>query len=123
MHKLSTCISDDNFLIVKEDSGECIIGTTQGVCIARAMKRKPLDQRWSYEQLMAIKGTFGRPYKLNGSDKRFVSLTGADGAEDDRREKAKIGDWQCDRVIRYECLTPSSVISIIPWEEGCWAMP
>ena len=59
--KLEERFQDGVWLGLRPGSNEVWIGTPSGVVLARTVRRKPDNLRWSFEELMAIKGTPWEP--------------------------------------------------------------
>ena len=72
--KLDSKFLEGNFIGVKEDTDELIIGTQHGIFISRSMKRRPLEQRWNPAAIKAIHGTPWKPYAHTSDDALRSSL-------------------------------------------------
>ena len=76
------------YLGIKLTTGKSFVGNPNGVFKTRSIHRRPADQRRSYEQLVALKGTPWKPYQFNDSDKILVKMPDSTETEDDLRERA-----------------------------------
>ena len=63
--KVDRVLMDGIWLGIKGRTGENIIGTAEGVVKAHTVRRRPKEERWSLEEVHAIKGTPGRPNPSN----------------------------------------------------------
>jgi len=59
--KIETSWRDGIWLGIKNRTGEHIIGTPEGVVKAYTVRRRPEEERWSAEEVNAVRGTPGRP--------------------------------------------------------------
>ena len=64
--KLTSLWEDGIFLGVKGSSGEFIVGDKQGVWKTRTMMRRPVEERWSAENLELVGGV---PWRTSEEDK------------------------------------------------------
>ena len=64
--KLASLWEDGIFLGVKGSSGEFIVGDKQGVWKTRTMRRRPIEERWSAENLELVGGV---PWRMSEADK------------------------------------------------------
>ena len=72
IHKQGRMVSrtlDGIYLGVSLTTGESIVGNAEGVFKTRTVHRRPIDQRWSAEHVLALRGTPWKPYQFNDSDK------------------------------------------------------
>ena len=53
------------YLGVRAVSGEMIVGTKEGICRARTVRRKPLEERWSQANSSQVGGV---PWKVSEED-------------------------------------------------------
>ena len=63
--KLSCLWDDGVYLGVKSTTGELVIGTKSGVWRTRSVRRKPVEQRWSIDNMLMVGGV---PWRLSDGD-------------------------------------------------------
>ena len=68
--KLERNLKDGVWLGINGRTGEHVIGTSEGVVKAYTVKRRPIDERWSLEEVHAVRGTPGKPVP-GSSDQRI----------------------------------------------------
>ena len=56
------------YIGLKMNTGEKLIATTEGVCKARSIKRRPESERWDADEIMKVTGTPWKPYLFSESD-------------------------------------------------------
>ena len=83
MPKLDTKFYDGVYIGLKEDTDELLIGTGDGVFIARTIRRKPWDHRWSSSQIKNISGTPWKPYRHTNDDTLRSSLPASENHKTD----------------------------------------
>jgi len=91
-NKLESRWSDGIWLGIRDESGESIIGTSEGIVKCRDFRRRPTDQeRWNDEQVKAVKGAPWKPVpgKEDGAEIRIRINFPAEGRITRRPEFAE----------------------------------
>ena len=97
-HKLSTRWGEGIWIGIKEESGEVLIGTTEGVIKVRTVRRKPEVNKWNVEMFKGMKGLPWEPVPGRDSNEPPICIKVPEEdneivkpVEENKREFAKNG--------------------------------
>ena len=80
---------DGIYLGVSIGTGESIVGDKGGIFKTRSIHRKPIEQRWSREEVLHMRGVPWKPYQHSDDDKLQTRIpTPAEEGEDKRKERS-----------------------------------
>ena len=101
--KMTSRTIDGIYLGVNLSSGESLVGNSEGVFRTRSIYRKPLEQRWSIKDVLAVRGLPWKPYQNTDDDRILVRIpTATEEDEDQRRARAAADPDYKPRTFKIE---------------------